>query len=243
MEIRIGILQCDHVDPDLNDEHGDYADMFSQLMLKQDDQLEISLYDLPNDLFPIDLNACDGYIITGSRHSAYDDIPWIHRAKILVQDLYKAKIPTIGICFGHQIIAEALGGKVEKAEEKGWGVGVHQWEIKNKTEWMSEGKDDSSLSLLASHQDQVVKMPEDSTLIASSDFCPIAGFQTGSMLAMQGHPEFSANYTEALISSRLDRIDKNTSSEALSSLSENVDSMRVGAWMIEFIKSSKQASK
>ncbi len=238
MSLRIGLLQCDHVADELVELHGDYQDMFSDLVHTQDQNIEVAVYDLTADNFPIDLQACDGYIITGSQFSAYDDIPWIHKAKILVADLYDAKIPTVGICFGHQLIAESLGGKVKKAEEKGWGVGVHHWEVKNQTEWMGNSPPES-FSMRVSHQDQVVKMPEDSKLIASSDFCPIAGFQTGNILALQGHPEFSKDYNKALINKRLDRIGKEVSDIALASLSQEVDGDNVGAWMVEFIKRSQ----
>ena len=239
MELRIGILQCDHVANDLIKTHGDYSDMFTDLVHSQDNTVEISVYDLTANQFPVDLNTCDGYIITGSQFSAYDDIPWIHRAKKLVSGLYKAKIPTVGICFGHQIIAEALGGKVKKASDKSWGVGVHQWEIKHQEEWMQYRTLDK-IALRASHQDQVVAMPADSKLIASSDFCPIAGFQTGnSMLALQGHPEFSREYSETLIKTRADRISSDVAATALETLKQEVDVETVAAWMIEFIKQSR----
>jgi len=233
--MRIGLLQCDHVADDLIDINGDYQDMFSNLIYRQDDSVEISIYDLTVDQFPVDLEACDGYIITGSQFSAYDDIPWIDKAKLLVSDLHKANIPTIGICFGHQLIAESLGGKVEKAIDKGWGVGVQHWEIKSKSEWMGD-KPSNKFSLLASHQDQVVNLPKDSKLIASSDFCPIAGFQTGSMLTLQGHPEFSRDYNKALFSKRVERIGKETVDAAKESLNEEIDSDAVGSWMVEFIR-------
>ena len=174
-----------------------------------------------------------------SQFSAYDDIPWIHRAKALISNLYNAKIPTIGICFGHQIIAEALGGKVKKAVDKGWGVGVQLWEVKSKEEWM-QNKPLDKIALRASRQDQVVKLPPDSKLIASSDFCPIAGFQTGnSMLALQGHPEFSRDYSKALINKRADRISSDVAATALETLKQEVDADTVAAWMIEFIKQSR----
>ena len=237
--MRIGLLQCDHVADDLINTHGDYQDMFSDLLHTQDQYIEVAIYDLTSDNFPIDLHTCDGYIITGSQFSAYDDIAWIHKAKNLVADLYQAKIPTIGICFGHQLIAESLGGKVEKAIDKGWGVGVQNWEIKNKNEWM--GDDSSSdFSLRASHQDQVVEMPAESTLYASSDFCPIAGFQTGKhFLSMQGHPEFSKEYSNALMKKRVDRIGKDVVDVAQKSLTNDVDNENVAAWMVAFIKQAK----
>jgi len=239
MSLRIGLLQCDHVADDLVNAHGDYQDMFSDLLHTQDQDIEVAVYDLTTNSFPIDLNACDGYIITGSQFSAYDDIPWIHKAKILIADLYKAQIPTIGICFGHQLIAESLGGKVIKATDKGWGVGVQNWEIKNKREWMGDDSP-ADFSLRASHQDQVVEMPVSSILYASSNFCPIAGFQTGKhFLSMQGHPEFSREYTNALIEKRVDRIGKSIVEVAQESLKSNVDNNIVAAWMVAFIKNAR----
>lgn len=233
--MKIGLLQCDHVADDLVDTHGDYQEMFSNLVHTQDDNIEVVIFDLTADQFPVDLNACDGYIITGSQFSAYDDIPWIDKAKGLVMDLHQANIPTVGICFGHQLIAESLGGKVKKAEDKGWGVGVQHWEIKEPSEWMGDSSS-NNFSMRASHQDQVVDMPTDSTLIAGSDFCPIAGFQTGSMLTFQGHPEFSRDYAESLINKRVERIGQQTVDAARETLKQDVDGDKVGAWMVAFIR-------
>ncbi len=238
METRIGILQCDHVANDLVKGHGDYQDMFTDLFQSLDNAIEISVYDLTIDQFPVDLKACDGFLITGSQFSVFEDIPWINKAKSLVRDLYQVRIPTIGICFGHQLIAEALGGKVDRATDKGWGVGVHQWQVKNQQDWMSK-KPLESISMHASHQDQVVRLPEDATLIASSDFCPIAGFHANSTMTFQGHPEFSKEYLQALIENRLDRIDQNTANSAIASLEKEVDSKTVASWMVDFIKTSR----
>ena len=237
--MRIGLLQCDHVADDLVDLHGDYQEMFSDLLHLQDHDIEVAAYDLTTDSFPIDLHACDGYIITGSKFSVYEDIPWIYKAKKLIANLYHAKIPTIGICFGHQLIAESLDGKVRKATDKGWGVGVHNWEIKNKYEWMGDYAP-TNFSLRASHQDQVSEMPTNSTLFASSGFCSIAGFQIDNhFLAMQGHPEFSKGYCRALIEKRIDSIGKKVVDVAIQSLKKEVDSNTVAVWMIEFIKQAK----
>ena len=244
MSLRIGLLQCDHVAYDLIDTHGNYPEMFEEMLLAVDSDIEMAVYDLTNNLFPVDLNACDAYIITGSQFSAYDDIPWINKAKQLVTDLYQAKIPTIGICFGHQLIAESLGGKVTKASDKGWGVGVHHWQVKKYQEWMATGSPSSlmpleSFALRASHQDQVTELPPSAKLFASSDFCPIAGFQISDhVLSFQGHPEFSADYAKALIKKRVERIGEEVSQNAVKSLKEEVHSETVGAWIVQFIRNT-----
>lgn len=236
MSLRIGLLQCDHVANDLMEAHGNYPEMFEEMLLAEDPNIEMAVYDLTADCFPVDLSACDGYLITGSQFSVYDDIPWINKAKQLIRELYQEKIPTVGICFGHQLIAESLGGKVNKATDKGWGVGILAWNTENDIEWMGENVL-GSFSLCASHQDQVTVLPMDAKLIASSDFCPIAGFQVSDhFLSFQGHPEFSKEYTQALISKRIDRIGKVVSDAGIKTLKGSVDSKAVVAWIVGFIK-------
>ena len=236
MSLRIGLLQCDHVANDLIDIHGNYPEIFEDMLLATDPDIEMAVYDLTADLFPVDLTACDAYIITGSQFSAYEDIPWINKAKQLINDLYQAKIPTVGICFGHQLIAESLGGKMSKATDKGWGVGVHYWEIIKNEEWMGK-KPPDSFALRVSHQDQVTELPPDARLFAGSEFCPIAGFQTSDhFLSFQGHPEFSKEYAKALINKRIERIGEEVSRKAIESLKEEVHAETVGNWILSFIR-------
>lgn len=236
MNIRIGLLQCDHVANDLQDIHGNYPEIFETLFLSVDPDIEMVVYDLTSDQFPVELTACDGYLITGSQFSVYDDIPWIKKAKKLIKNIDQAKIPTVGICFGHQLIAESLGGKVSKASDKGWGVGVHSWDIQeNNNDWMEEDAP-QSFALRASHQDQVTTLPPNAKILASSNFCPIAGFQISNhVLSFQGHPEFSKDYTKALMSKRIDRIGEETFQNAVQSLQKDVHSKMVVAWIIKFI--------
>ena len=236
MSLRIGLLQCDHVSSELTDTHGNYPEIFEDMLLAEDPDIEMAVYDLTSDQFPVDLSACDGYLITGSQFSAYDDIPWIHKAKQLINDLYKAEIPTVGICFGHQLIAESLGGKVTKAKDKGWGVGVHSWDVTEKPDWMGD-ETPESFSLRVSHQDQVTTLPPEAKVFASSDFCPIAGFQTGEhFLSFQGHPEFSDIYAKALIDKRVERIGQATVDSAIISLKGGVDADMTVAWIVSFFK-------
>ena len=235
MELRIGILECDHVVPELRDKHGDYHEMFADLVHTQDHSIEFSVYDLIDDCFPVDLFACDAYIITGSKFGVYEDFPWINKAKKLVIRLHDLGIPTVGICFGHQLIAQSLGGAVVKAEDKGRGLGVQTWEIKSNTKWMGDISSES-FSLNACHQDQVIKMPADSELLVSSEFCPIAGFQTGSMLGIQGHPEFDTEYTHYLFDKHKETLDEDSIKTSKESFKTPANSDLVGAWIVNFIK-------
>ena len=236
MNLKIGLLQCDHVAEDLIGTHGNYPEMFENILRSVDPDIEITVYDVINNIFPVELTTCDAYIITGSQFSVYEDIPWIHKAKQLVTDLYQAKIPTIGICFGHQLIAESLGGKVAKATNKGWGVGVHHWQVKERKKWMG-AESLKTFALRASHQDQVIELPPNAKLLAASEFCPIAGFQLDQhCLSFQGHPEFSKDYAKALINKRLERIGEQISKKALESLQQEVHSKVISTWIVQFIK-------
>ncbi|MCB9303244.1 MAG: amidotransferase [Lewinellaceae bacterium] len=129
--MKIGLLECDHVAPPFRHIAGDYRDMFAAIL----PGLQLKPYDVCNGEFPENVEACDGYLCTGSKYSVYDDIDWIHRLKVFFHELYAAKKPFVGVCFGHQMMAEALGGKVAKAPV-GWCVGVHEFAVLETAEWM-----------------------------------------------------------------------------------------------------------
>ena len=176
MNLQIGILECDHVDLALRDTYGDYYKMFTDLLQAQDSSIEIKVYDLTFEQLPDDLNSCDAYLITGSRVGVYEDHTWIQNAMQLVKKLYDANIPTVGICFGHQLIAQALGGKVVKAEDKGRGLGVQTWNIKHSPKWMKQLSSET-LSLNACHQDQVIEMPKESQFLLVVSFAQLLHFK------------------------------------------------------------------
>jgi GMP synthase-like glutamine amidotransferase len=220
--MRIGLLLCDHVDDRYRDvTAGDYDDMFIALLSHgTDDDIEFVSYDVIGGTLPESVRECDGWLITGSRFSAYDDEPWIQELCGFVRDLHAAAAPTVGICFGHQVIAHALGGRVEKAA-RGWGVGAIQV--------------DGALAgrLLFMHQDQVTKLPDAAQLVGSADHCPIAAFSCGSILAMQGHPEFTVAYERALLEARELRIGADVTAAGLASLDQPTDEARVARVMLK----------
>ncbi|KKD57958.1 glutamine amidotransferase [Grimontia sp. AD028] len=239
--MRIGLLLCDDVKPELQSTHRNYPDMFEMTLKKVDPSLSLHCYRVIDDEYPASIDECDGYVISGSRYSVYDDLPWIKRFEGFVRTLFEKGKPTVGICFGHQMMAQALGGKVERSE-KGWGVGIAtsnlSAEEKVSQPWLKSLKPD--FSLVVSHQDQVSQLPPDSTTLASSEFCPIGMFTVGShFLAIQGHPEFSRAYSFDLMESRRDRIPGEVISRGQASLRQTPDAELVTQWLLDFLKANQ----
>ena len=202
--MKVGLLECDHVREELLPIAGDYRQMFADLFQQHAPQLDLVSFDVRNGEFPTSVDACEAFVCTGSRFSAYDSADWIQELKGFLRQLRDAEKPFVGICFGHQILAEALGGKVEKAEQ-GWGIGVHRVNVIKREDWMQPKRE--ACGVQYSHQDQVVQLPENSVLLGESGHCPVAMFRVGeTMLGIQGHPEFPAAYVEALVRGRTELI-------------------------------------
>ena len=158
----------------------------------------------------------------------YETDPWIAR---LLAWIPKARgtAPMAGICFGHQAIAQALGGRVEKSG-KGWGIGLHRYEVQHRTPWMDGA---ASVTLPASHQDQVVQPPPGATTTLASPFCPHAGLDYGDATSLQAHPEFTPDFAVALLHSRADRYGP-AAQPAIESYAAPNDCARVAAWLQRF---------
>lgn len=232
--MKIGILQCDDVQEQLQPEFGNYPQMFQQLMDQAREGLSYQTYDVRSGEYPSDLDECDAYITTGSRHGVNDGLAWVDELENFVRKLYDAGKPYVGICFGHQLLAKALGGKVERSP-KGWGVGVSFNEVTQAADWMNPSQ--SALDLVVSHQDQVCELPAHTQVLAASQFCPYYLIQVNNhMLGVQGHPEFSRKYSAALTDTRRDRIPANRVREAFNSLNAEVDDLTATRWILNFME-------
>ena len=239
--MHIGILKTDAVRPEWVDEFGEYPDMFERLVLAADPSATFSVWDVEKGVYPSDsdVDTVDGFIITGSKSSAYDDKEWIRNLERLVQELHAKRKKMVGICFGHQVIARALGGTVAKSD-KGWGVGVN---VYNVSELPVQGDDEvrgggsGVLKLVASHQDQVTVLPPGARTVVFNDHCENAGFVIGDhVLTLQGHPEFSAKYSEAIMAFRRDMIGAERVSQGRASLvTHQHEGPRVARWMVDFL--------
>jgi GMP synthase-like glutamine amidotransferase len=235
--MTVGLLECDHVRPDYRHVAGDYRDMFAALLGRHAPALRLRPFDACNGALPPSVDACDAYLCTGSRFSVYDDVDWIHALQAFVRRLSDAGKPYVGICFGHQLLAEALGGQVAKAGT-GWGVGVHPVEVVRPEPWMVPPQAEAHLPYL--HQDQVVRLPEGAVLLGRSDHCPVALFRVGpAMLGVQAHPEFPPAYSAALLHDRIERIGAARTEAALQSLHQPTDEAVVTRWIAAFLAGEK----
>jgi len=229
--MKIGLLECDHVREDLLPIAGDYRQMFADLFARHAPQLELVNFDVRNGEFPASVDACEAFVCTGSRFSAYDAEDWIRELKNFLRQLRNADKPFVGICFGHQVLAEALGGKVEKAEQ-GWGIGVHSLNVTRTESWMQP--EQAACGIQYSHRDQVVRLPEQSVLLGESDHCPVAMYRVGeTMLGIQGHPEFPAAYVEALVRGRTELIGEENVNAA--SFDAPTDEGTITHWLAKFL--------
>ena len=233
--MRIGILKTDSVRPEFQREFGDYPAMFRAMLMvgAEDIPLEFRDYDVQHGQYPRALDDNDAYLITGSRDSVYDDAPWIRRLGDFVRELDGARHKLVGICFGHQLIAQELGGET-RAAEGGWAVGVQQTCIVEGREWMQPYRD--CFGLLSSHKDQVVRLPERARLFAHTAFCPISGFTIDEhIVTFQGHPEFSKGYSHALMDFRRELLGEPVYQRGVASLEQTVHQPLIGRWIVNFI--------
>ena len=231
--MKVGILKTDAVKPDLAAEFGEYPDMFANVLLAVEPNLILVTYEVVDGEYPADLDEVDAYIITGSKLSVYDDVPWVRQLKGFVVRLHEAKKKLIGICFGHQMVAEALGGKTLPADS-GWCVGVHA--IEPTEDAARYGLSSSTIRLRSNHRDQVATLPAGGKLLASTKACPIASIGLDDhILTFQGHPEFSEGYARALLNMRRDILGEELYQTAIRSLETETDNLQVARYIVDFI--------
>lgn len=226
--LKIGILICGHVREQIVGKHGEYGVFFRRLL--SDEAFSFADYFVVDGDFPEKVEDCDAYILTGSSHGAYEDHAFIPVLEDFIRKAYAKGVPQVGICFGHQIMAQALGGRVEKFSG-GWGLGVQSYT-------MDLGAGSREIKLNAIHQDQVVERPEGACVIGSSPFCENAALAYGDKaISIQPHPEFSADYMADLIDLRREKTFPRPLAEAASaSLGQPTDSKDIAGFIKAFLK-------
>jgi GMP synthase-like glutamine amidotransferase len=222
--MKVAILETGRPPGKLADQFGDYSAMFAQLL---GPGFEIESFDIQAGEFP-EPDAHAAYLITGSPAGVYDALPWIDPLQQFIRSARDSKM--VGICFGHQVMAEALGGHVEKSD-KGWGAGLHKYTIVRSEPWIDSA---GTIAAPASHQDQVVVQPPNTDVVAASDFTPLAAlaWRDRPAVSFQFHPEFSPAFAKALIAQRFDTV--SDPDAAIASLDAPNDNARVGQWIRNF---------
>jgi GMP synthase-like glutamine amidotransferase len=213
-----------------------YPDMIEALLRPQIPTLTCEIISLVEGHALPSQSEIEAVLITGSPVGVYDPVYWIAPLKAWILDNAQAKIPQVGICFGHQIIAAAFGGHVAKAPQ-GWGLGRHNYDVSARLNWAANAPD--RLSLAVSHQDQVLTAPQGADVLASSAFTPFAAlhYAGAPALSFQGHPEFCKNFADALIRSRRGtRFPEALADIALESLNAPLDGDFVSAWIADFYR-------
>jgi GMP synthase-like glutamine amidotransferase len=226
--MNVGILVTGRPPGDLAARFGDYPAMFARLL---GPGFETTAYDLATGELPARPESHEAYLITGSRAGVYEDHPWIEPLKAFLRAA-EGKAKLVGICFGHQIMAEAFGGSVEKSDH-GWRVGLQTYHVVHRAPWMDEG---ATFAIPASHQDQIVVPPPAAQLLARGERGPFAllAYRDQPAISFQAHPEFAPDFAKALIGQRRDALPDPDA--AIASLDAPNDRQRVGDWIRRFLE-------
>ena len=235
IKLKIGILLTDHVLEDLQEKHGDQTDFYTRLFDSMEPSITLRFYDVVKGEYPKHNDECNGYIITGSRLSVYDEDQWIKDLEKYICELHKNKKSLIGVCFGHQLIAKALGGLSGEAEI-GWLVGVQKYSFKRTFPWVKNQK--TSIALIHSHKDQVKVLPPSAHLVAGNEKVPISMYFIGNhIMSMQGHPEFTSEYAFDVATKRHEILGRELFLSATRSLkNDKTDNLEVAKWWVDFLR-------
>lgn len=228
--MHVAILSAGGPPPELAPRFGDYGAMFAGLL---GPGFVPRVYDVAAGDLPAAPDARSGYLVTGSAAGVYEPLPWIPPLlSFLSQARGRSKL--VGICFGHQAMAEALGGRVEKSE-RGWGIGLQDYELWDHAPWMGANPP-GRIAVPVSHQDQVIVPPPGVRVLAGNVFTPfgLLEYEGGDAISMQFHPEFGADYARALIEHRRARMP--APDAAIASLERPDDRALVTEWIRAFLR-------
>ncbi|MEL6257935.1 MAG: glutamine amidotransferase [Pseudomonadota bacterium] len=218
-----------------------YPEMFERLISGASDGFSFETVSVAlGDALP-DPAELDAVLITGSAAGVYDPEPWMATLMDFIRWTAAAKTPLVGVCFGHQAIAQALGGLAAKSD-KGWGVGRHDYVVRETPDWADAPIE--KLSFAVSHQDQVLTPPPGARAFLHSEFTPFAGlvFEQTPILTFQGHPEFDNGYAAALYGARRGRpLTDAQVNYAVASLARPEDNQTAAEWMTRFFRASGES--
>ncbi len=233
--LDLGLILCDDVPEDGRERFGNYTGMFTRGLQAADPDVRLTPYNAYLGELPDAPGDHAGYLVSGSGASVFEDRQWIRDAMAFIRRCRDDRVRVVGICFGHQLIAHALGGETIRSDN-GWGFGIHRARLTAGRDWIDA--DSPEFRLIVIHQDQVVSLPPGFETIASNDFCPHSIITDDDlMLGIQGHPEFSKDYCAYRAEARRELIGEPKYQETLELLANNeTDSTAVLGWVSRFLR-------
>lgn len=232
--MKITTIEVGKVPDPLKDRFDPYASMFRNMFASTGQAFEYdAVHVLDGQALP-DPADLEAIAITGSSAGVYEEHEWLGPLRDFIRRAYAARTPMLGICFGHQVMADALGGDVRKSE-KGWGLGRHQYRVAARPEFMAGAPD--TLAVVCSHQDQVIVPPAEAQIVLASEFTPNAGlfYRSGQALSFQPHPEFDDSYGTALVDLRRGKASDAVIATAMDSFASTSDSAKVREYIARFM--------
>nr|WP_115717266.1 amidotransferase [Gallaecimonas mangrovi] len=231
--MKIALLQTDVLHPEFIEQYQSFGVMFQQMFAAADIEIQSEIFSVIDGVYPPNPDDFDAMLVTGSKADAFSNEPWVLTLGAYLRQRHDAGQKLLGICFGHQLLAHALGGRTERAAA-GWGVGVMAYQWQTKPTWLND--EAATFKLICSHRDQVTQLPPGATLLAANDFCPNAAFYIADkVLAFQGHPEFSTDFGAELIHKRQLDIGDPLAQKALTSYAQGHDGLAIAKVMRDFV--------
>ena len=227
---KVCILDNDNLDPAVAGTYVSYGAMTETMFAAAGVPWQFERFNTTRGEYPDSFDAYDAVLLTGSKADSFSDEPWVRTLRERTTELLRQRKKLLGICFGHQLIACCLGADVGRAPQ-GWGMGRMSYE------WIGATPLKSTLNLLASHQDQVRSLPEGATLLARSEFCPIAAYSVGDhVFCIQPHPEFVEDYSAWILSKRPESVSADRRARVRSDMALPHDGLEVARFMRTFIE-------
>ncbi len=222
-KFTLGILVTGPLHEELSETYGEYDTIFTRFF--NDDEWDVKGYRVLENIFPQSVNDADGWLISGSRYGVYETHDWLNPLENFIREAHQKNVPMVGICFGHQIMAQAMGGKVEPFS-KGWAVGKKTYQTAT-----------DEFAILSWHQDQIIEKPENATVIAHNDFCQYAGLIYDDWgLSFQGHPEFTTEFFTDLLELREDILPPEIAKQAWAIPLDNLSSKHIATQIKSFLE-------
>lgn len=234
--MKLTIIQTGEVPDPLRDQFGAYPPMFRRMFDEAGIAFDYDTVPVMDGAPLPDPAGLEGIVVTGSAAGVYDShYAWMEPLRAFIRAAYAHKTRMLGVCFGHQIMADALGGDVRKSE-KGWGLGRHVYEVRNRPAFLATAV--PALAIACSHQDQVIVPPKEADVFLASEFTPNAGllYRNGAAISLQPHPEFEDAYTVALAELRRGRAPDEVVDNAVASIATPSHSRELAGYLGAFLR-------